>query len=64
MNMEQINMMAQMVMQQGQLSGASSGKDSDSSFQDMMNQKQDVASRRPIPAQARYLMRCVSYWRR
>lgn len=44
MNMEQINMMAQMVMQQGQLSGASSGKDSDSSFQDMMNQKQDVAS--------------------
>lgn len=44
MNMEQINMMAQMVMQKGQLSGASSGKDSDSSFQDMMNQKQDVAS--------------------
>lgn len=44
MNMEQINMMAQMVMQQGQASGASSGKDSDSSFQDMMNQKQDVAS--------------------
>lgn len=44
MNMEQINMMAQMVMQQGQASGASSGKDSDSSFQDMINQKQDVAS--------------------
>lgn len=44
MNMEQINMMVQMVMQQGQASGASSGKDSDSSFQDMMNQKQDVAS--------------------
>ena len=44
MNMEQINMMAQMVMQQGQVSGASSGKDSDSSFQDMINQKQDVAS--------------------
>ena len=31
-------MMAQMVMQQGQVSGASSGKDSDSSFQDMINQ--------------------------
>ena len=44
MNMEQINMMAQMVIQQGQVFGASSGKDSDSSFQDMMNQKQDVAS--------------------
>lgn len=37
-------MMVQMVMQQGQVSGSSSGKDSESSFQDMMNQKQDVAS--------------------
>ena len=45
MNMEQINMMMQMIMQQGQVSGSNTGKDSNGdSFQDMMSQKQDAVS--------------------
>lgn len=45
MNMEQINMMMQLMMQQGQVSGSGAGKDSDGdSFQDMMSQKQDAVS--------------------
>lgn len=45
MNMEQINMMMQLMMQQGQVSGSNAGKDSDGdSFQDMMSQKQDAVS--------------------
>ena len=45
MNMEQINMMMQLMMQQGQVSGSNTGKDSNGdSFQDMMSQKQDAVS--------------------
>lgn len=45
MNMEQINMMMQWVVQQGQVSGSGAGKDSDrDSFQDLMAQKKDQAS--------------------
>lgn len=45
MNMEQINMMMQMIMQQSQVSGSNTGKDSNGdSFQDMMSQKQDAVS--------------------
>lgn len=45
MNMEQINMMMQMIMQQGQVSGSNTGKDSNGdSFQDMISQKQDAVS--------------------
>lgn len=45
MNMEQINMMMQLMMQQGQVSGSGAGKDSNGdSFQDMMSQKQDAVS--------------------
>lgn len=49
MNMEQINMMMQLMMQQGQVSGSNTGKDSNGdSFQDMMSQKQDeVSSNKP-----------------
>lgn len=43
MNMEQINMMMQLMMQQGQVSGSDIGKDSNGdSFQDMMSQKQEA----------------------
>lgn len=45
MNMEQINMMMQMIMQQSQVSGSNTGKDSNGdSFQDMISQKQDAVS--------------------
>lgn len=45
MNMEQINIMMQLMMQQGQVSGSSAGKDSNGdSFQDMMSQKQEAVS--------------------
>lgn len=45
MNMEQINMMMQLMMQQGQVSGSGAGKDSNGdSFQDMMSQKQEAVS--------------------
>lgn len=45
MNMEQINMMMQLMMQQGQVSGSDIGKDSNGdSFQDMMSQKQEAVS--------------------
>ena len=45
MNMEQINMMMQLMMQQGQVSGSNTGKDSNGdSFQDMISQKQDAVS--------------------
>nr|WP_302665456.1 flagellar hook-length control protein FliK [uncultured Agathobaculum sp.] len=49
MNMEQINMMMQLMMQQGQVSTSGAGKDSNGdSFQDMMSQKQDeVSSNKP-----------------
>lgn len=49
MNMEQINMMMQLMMQQGQMSTSGAGKDSNGdSFQDMMSQKQDeVSSNKP-----------------
>lgn len=49
MNMEQINMMMQLMMQQGQVSDSNTGKDSNGdSFQDMMSQKQDeVSSNKP-----------------
>lgn len=43
MNMEQINMMMQMIMQQSQVSGSNTGKDSNGdSFQDMISQKQEI----------------------
>ena len=45
MNMEQINMMMQLMMQRGQVSGSGAGKDSNGdSFQDMMSQKQEAVS--------------------
>lgn len=45
MNMEQINMMMQMIMQQSQVSGSNTRKDSNGdSFQDMISQKQDAVS--------------------
>lgn len=45
MNTEQINMMMQMIMQQSQVSGSNTGKDSNGdSFQDMISQKQDAVS--------------------
>lgn len=45
MNMEQINMMMQLMMQRGQVSGSGAGKDSNGdSFQDMMSQKQEAIS--------------------
>ena len=43
--MEQINMMMQLMMQRGQVSGSGAGKDSNGdSFQDMMSQKQEAVS--------------------
>lgn len=45
MNMEQINMTMQLMMQQGQVSGSNTGKDSNGdSFQDMISQKKDAVS--------------------
>lgn len=45
MNMEQINMMMQLMIQRGQVSGSGAGKDSNGdSFQDMMSQKQEAVS--------------------
>lgn len=45
MNMEQINMMMQLMMQQGHVSGSGAGKDPNGdSFQDMMSQKQEAVS--------------------
>ena len=45
MNMEQINMMMQLMMQRGQVSGSGAGKDPNGdSFQDMMSQKQEAVS--------------------
>lgn len=49
MNMEQINMMMQLMIQQGQVSGSGAGQDSNGdSFQDMMSQKQEsISSNKP-----------------